>query len=93
MRLDARKGHYPWNCWDAKRCCAPEHVVWVDDETAQWGQYIKQDREFIRVNGRVRIDVHQEDKITIYPDRRLVVFNEIPDCGDEAERKADEALA
>jgi hypothetical protein len=78
MRLDARKGDTGWPCYDAKRCCMVEGVLWVDDATARWCQ-------LVRVPGPpfiAEVD-HQEDRITIYPTRRIVIFNEIEGVGDE----------
>jgi hypothetical protein len=74
MKLDARKGDSGWPCYDAKRCCMVERVLWVDDETAQWGELtLSQAPPFL-------IDiVHKEERITIYPSRRLVIFNEVDD--------------
>lgn len=72
MILDARKGDRQYRCYDAKACRAVRGVVWVDDETAQWGHYVIRGRE-------VTIKVKQEESITIYQDRKLVVFNQVDD--------------
>ncbi len=73
--LDARKGDIHYHCYDAKTCRMVKVVVWVDDETAQWGRYLPPKP------GAYELDLEtvQEDRITIYLDRRLVVFNEVDD--------------
>lgn len=73
MRLDARKGDVGWYVFDCARCRPVESVVWCDDETARWGYLLL----------RNAILVRQEQRISIYPQRRLVLFNEIELNGDE----------
>ena len=73
--LDARKGDVHYHCYDAKTCRIVKRVVWVNDETAQWGRYLPP-----RLGAHeLDLETVQEDRITIYPDRRLVVFNEVDD--------------
>lgn len=89
MRLDASDGHRGWSTYDAKRCCRVTGVVWVDDTTAQWGGYVE---PHVIMDGRLVMEFHQEDRITIYVDRKLVVFNEVDDeesDGDSAKRQSD----
>jgi hypothetical protein len=79
MRLDARQGDTGWPCYDAKRCRMVENVLWVDDQTARWGEM-----------KTIYWDVeHQEERITIYPSRRLVIFNQVDDSHDAGEQVAD----
>lgn len=76
MRLDARKGDHGYTIWDAKRCREIKRfVMWVDDETAQWGQV------FGFVDGVPVETTVQEDRITIYLSRKLIIFNEV-DLGE-----------
>lgn len=75
MIIDARKpGNYCWTVYDAKRCQSVKNVVWVNDETAQWAGYIK---PYVVVGHDLLLTIQQEDRITIYPEKRLVIFNEI----------------
>jgi hypothetical protein len=74
MRLDAQNGDTGWQCYDAKHCRMVPHVVWVDDETATWGCMTGATTPFDWI-----IETVQEDRISIYPSRRLVIFNEIDD--------------
>lgn len=76
MRLDARKGDTQFRLYDAKRCIVPQQVVWVDTETAQWGQT---DYEASRLNHAHETVTIQEDSITVYVDLKLIVFNEVED--------------
>jgi hypothetical protein len=78
MRLDARKGDTGWQVYDAKRCRKLEFVVWLDNSDATWGEFDD------NVPGRVI--VRQEDRITIYQSRRLVIFNEIDGVNDEQDQ-------
>lgn len=72
MILDARKGDKGYRCYDAKACRVVRDVVWVDDETAQWGQWATRDYQR-------EIEVNQEESISIYKDLKLVVFNQVDD--------------
>lgn len=82
MRLDARRGHRNWFVWDVKRCRPVKYCVWCDDETAQWGGFVQ---PFVPdLGGALLLETHQEDRITIYPERRLVLFNEV-DAPDQAD--------
>lgn len=56
-------------------------VVWVNDETAQWGRYLPPKPGAYELE----LKTVQEDRISIYLDRRLVVFNEA-DESEPAER-------
>lgn len=76
MRLDARQGDTHYSIYDAKRCLEPERVIWVDTDTAQWGQL---DVEASRTTRSTVTDPVQEDSITVYQDIRLIVFNEVKD--------------
>lgn len=81
MRLDARSGQCGQHLvWDVRKCREVKNVVWVDDESAQWGEYTGAITNF-----ELNITTHQEDRITIYRERRLVLFNEIDDQGGLSE--------
>lgn len=82
MRLDAHKGDRDWSCYDAKRCRMVKDAVWVDDSDATWGMAVLRPPN-------LDIDTVQEERITIYPSRKLVVFNEIDDQGAKDESEAD----
>ena len=78
MILDARNGHGDaWYLYDIKRCRKVECAVWVNDETAQWGRYTG-----CTIAWEWEIETRQEDRISIYPSRRLVLFNEVDDASD-----------
>jgi hypothetical protein len=81
MRLDARKGDVDWSVYDAKRCCMVKHVVWLDDETATWAELV-----IVKRRPFLELILRQEDRITIYPSRRLVIFNGIDGVEDEQVR-------
>lgn len=85
MILDGRKGDRPYQCYDAKTCRMVKQVVWVNDETAQWGRYVSHP-----VGGELLTEAVQEDRITIYVARKLVVFNEVDDS-EPAECRATSA--
>lgn len=76
VRLDARKGDTRFRLYDAKRCLVPQGVVWVDTETAQWGQT---DYEASRLSHSHETVTIQEESITVYLDKQLIVFNEVED--------------
>lgn len=76
MRLDARNGDTQFRLYDAKRCLVPERVVWIDTDTAQWGQ---SDIEASRLSQNHETITIQEDSITVYLDKRLIIFNEVED--------------
>lgn len=71
MKLDARKGDTGWYVFDCARCCPVESVVWCDEETARWGHVPPPGSD------GCALTVHQEHRIRIYPERRLVLFNEV----------------
>ena len=85
MRLDARKGDIGWPCYDAKRCRMVPLVVWVDDADATWGEWVRDPFPNTRT--------HQENRITIYPSRKLVIFNEVDDDVEEQAAQALEVVA
>ena len=90
MILDARNGHGDaWYLYDIKRCRKVECAVWVNDETAQWGRYTG-----CTIAWEWVIETRQEDRISIYPSRRLVLFNEVDDASDTTtERRVVEKTA
>lgn len=77
MRLDSRNGDKA-RCYDAKRCCEVVDVVAVDDQTAQWIGVVSP-RQLAADGSGYITEVHQEDRITIYRDKGLVIFNEVDD--------------
>jgi len=85
MILHALNGDVGWSVYDSKRCCEVVGVQWVNSDTAQWGQI-----RMITMFGLV-VDVDtvpiQEERITIYPDRMLVIFNEVADNTDQTVEK------
>lgn len=87
MMLDARLGHTHYDVYDAKRCRRVKDVVWVSTETARWGEYDRSPAGMAHAYGTgfLKLIEHQEDRITIYLDRRLVVFNEVDDSSDDKE--------
>jgi hypothetical protein len=84
MILDARQGHVDFFVFDVKRMLVPRCVVWVNDETAQWGQIVEPMTVF---NDELNTVRRQEDRITIYLERKLILFNEV----DDQEPAAQEA--
>lgn len=80
MILDARRGDRA-DVYDAKTCRMVKNVVWLNDETAQWGRYV-----LPPLGRELEIEVVQEDRIAIYPSRALVIFNEVDDS-EPAERR------
>lgn len=91
MRIDARRGSYVgWVVWHVPRCQMLRHVVWVDDSTHQWGEYVfdhmGRPMADLRPYGlEPRINVFQAKQIEIMADRRLVLIDPIddPDAEDE----------
>lgn len=87
MRLDARLGDRHWYVWDVKRCRHVRECVWCDEESAQWGGFRQPYQADL--HGELALDVHQEERIRIYPDRKLVLFNEVDDpAQDELQQAA-----
>lgn len=82
MILDARKGDINYHCYDAKACRMVKDVVWVDDETAQWGRYLG-----LVIAGQFSIGTVQEERITIHKEHRLVIFNEVDDSENTEEQE------
>ena len=72
MRLDAREGHTNYFVYDTKSCREVREAVWVDDTLAQWGRYLP----YNGVTGLLTEAV-QEDRVTIYMEKHLVIFNEV----------------
>lgn len=62
--------------------------VWCDDQTAEWGGTTSPPT--IR-NGELVLEMHREDRITIYPDKRTVLFNEVDDLEHEPLRLQQDA--
>jgi hypothetical protein len=87
MRLDSRSGDRDYVCYDAKQCCVVKGVVWVDSETARWARYDMSAAGIARAHatGHLTQIEQQEQRISIYIDRRLVVFNEVDDNSGDKE--------
>lgn len=83
MILDARRGDRA-DVYDAKTCRMVKDVVWLNDATAQWGRWVLPPRPGAC---ELVIEVVQEDRITIYPARALVIFNEVDDNEPAARRE------
>ena len=66
-----------------------KHVVWVDDATRCWAEYVMP-HEF--VNGVLRTRVHVAKRILILPDRKLVVINPVG-FGDRWASRGDVLVA
>ena len=88
MRIDARDaGFYKtfgpcWNAWDCERCVDVKQVVWADEESAQWGRYARDStgKHLRTESGDALVcETIQERRIDIYPEQRLVLFNQIED--------------
>lgn len=79
MRLDARKGDFPWNVWHVERGEPIKQCVWADDESNEWGEYTGR---IDTILWEAIIDTHQARKIVICPDVRVVLINPIEDTDD-----------
>lgn len=93
MRLDARVGHTGFTIYDAKRCGAVPNVRWVDSDSANWGEIDVSDsgRAFAILYGDLPEIVHQEERISIYLERKLIIFNEV-DLDDDEDVEAENTL-
>lgn len=81
MRLDAREHSCRgWLVWHAEQCRELKHVVWVDDESARYGQHVIPLRV---IGGEILIEPHQAKRIDIIQGSRLIVINQVED-GDES---------
>jgi hypothetical protein len=83
VRLDARKGDTYWTVYHAEECRVLKDVVWVDDETHQWGTYgqISATDTFLSlIDGRLPTITHQARKIEICTGPRVVIINPIEDA-------------
>jgi hypothetical protein len=83
MRLDARAGAGRWFVWHCRLACAPQYVVWVDNVSNRWGQYVFAER----VVDHIPIREHQANKIVIYSDTRVVLIDPV-----EGDVEMDERL-
>jgi hypothetical protein len=82
MRLDSRLGDHDWDIFDVERCARVEKpVVWVDDESATWGEHDPSLMAAI-ASALFGIDAtitHYEKRIRILCESRMV-FNPLPDA-------------
>lgn len=56
-------------------------MVWCDDEKAQWGEYARP--LVLLSDSSAAMLVHQEQRIRILADRKLVLVNPLDDHEDE----------
>jgi hypothetical protein len=79
MRIDARQAGFvgAWLVWHAEQCRELKHVVWVDDESACYGQYV---HPFI-LPGPM-IETHQAKRIVINSSSRVVIINPVEDADE-----------
>ena len=85
MRLDAAAGDRGYTTYHAERCQVVNHVVWVDDSSRCWAQYVT---PYEMQNGALRQRTHVAKRILILPDRRLVIINPVG-FGDRWESRGD----
>lgn len=96
MRLDANQGDTNWTVIHVPRAERLRAVIWVDDETHQW-------EEYVLVNGRVvpiapgwplLFDTRlcRAKRIKIVPSRRLVLIDPIEDPDAEKDEQEVERL-
>lgn len=76
MRLDARHGQTGWKIYDAESMGIIQRVVWLDDKTAQYAQYVDGMRTGL---DEFDLTVTQAREIRIHPPQMLVVINPLPD--------------
>ena len=89
MRLDARHGDFYWFVFDVKRCRKVRECVWCDDQTAEWGS-LRRPID-LAPDGSLATDTHREERITIYPEKRTVLFNEVDDPVQEPSQVQEQA--
>lgn len=85
-RLDSRNGDRGWQCFDVERCALITPVVFVDEESATWGEsdLSPEGQIFAFVRGEPKVILHHEKRIRIVHGQRMVLFNSLDD-GDSSE--------
>lgn len=84
MILDARKGDWHWWVWHCPTCTKMPRVVWVDDETAEYGELVTNEKGGIAViAGKTMLVTRKVRKIRLVPGPRLVLIDPLED-NDEA---------
>lgn len=79
MRLHANTNTVSWDILHVPTCRSLKRVVWVDDETAQWGELTGNTVGFYWEEV-----THQAKKIVILPQRRLILIDPVDDADDQA---------
>lgn len=81
MILDADRGDTGWYVWDCERCLKMRWIVWLNDETAEFVVVVVNFAgSLVRGNdGGVLRERKQARRIDIYPEKKLVLFNQIED--------------
>jgi hypothetical protein len=76
MRIDARTmpDPYAWRVYDAEECRVRTDIVWVDDETHEYGELSSHSYPFP--------EARQARRIAIYPQDRFVIINPIEGVED-----------
>ena len=92
MRLDARKGDFPYFVWHAEECRELIHCVWVDDALCEWFEYCAPYQLNAAGDGVIG-SVYKAKKIDIYLGRRVVIVNPIADEEQEYIKACLEAIA
>ena len=93
--LDARKGDHGWTVFDVARCARVEAVIWVRPGPLLWSGWRTQlEMRLFRIEHGTLSEppIHRENKITVYPERRLVLFNEVDDTATDELAEVHHAL-
>jgi hypothetical protein len=73
--------HGVWSVYDCEACALLRHVVWADDETAQYAQRRHDGKQYVLNESRTEtlIDVVQAKRITFAWAARTVLVNPLDD--------------
>lgn len=87
MRLDGSNGDNDWQCFDVERSAVVPRVVWIDEESATWGEYDLSPAGCAHAafTGWLPEIHHQEKRIQICHKQRIVLFNPLDDEGGVTE--------
>lgn len=78
MIVHASTNTVSWCVLHVPTCRTLKNVVWVDDETAQWGEFTG------KVSGfHWEEATHQAKKIVILPQRQLILIDPVEDADDQ----------
>lgn len=82
MRIDAYApgNNCGWLVWHAEQCRQIPDVVWVDDQTSEWCQYV---RPWRTVGGAIARTIHKARRILILPERKTIIINPVADDTDQ----------